>query len=255
MSRAAYELSNQVSPIILVGGVAGVGALPISSVLSSRNFSQQGILGSSDAAQVGDYFGQFNVLPGHTLMDNEVALYPLANQTTAANAIITNPLRVSLEMVAPAGGPITLSNKLSIMTALKSVLDSHTALGGWYNVATPSYVYQGCLLIGLRDASEEIEGGQPQIRWVWEFMQPLLTEASAQAAQNQAMSKITNQTQNSGDPPGSQPISTGIGQPSANIVQNIVPAAASPLGSNIASSGAMNGIANIQAVSPIQPGG
>ena len=253
MSLADYQLSNQISPIILVGGVAGTGALPISSVLSSQTFDQ-GILGPSSAQVPSDYFGQFSVLPGHTLMDNEVATYPVANQSVAANAIITNPLRVSLEMLVPANGVITFSNKLAIITALKSTLDSHTALGGWYNVATPSYVYSGCLLTNLRDTTDEVDGGQPQIRWIWEFMQPLLTVAAAQAAQNQAMAKITNQTQNSGDPPGSQPVSTGVGQPGANIVQNIVPAASGPVGSNIAAGGTPSGVTSIQSVSPIQPG-
>lgn len=254
MSLSSYQLSYQVTPIVLVGGIAEAGAIPIVSLLSSQSFDL-GLLSSATSQQIADYFGQFRVIPGHTLMDNEVATYPLANQSVAANAIITNPLRVSLEMVAPANGEITFANKLSIITALKSTLDSHTAQGGWYNVATPSYVYQGCLLTSLRDVSDEDEGSQPQVKWVWDFMQPLLTAAQAQAAQNQAMAKITNQTYNTGDPPGSQPVSTGVGQPSSNIVQNIVPAAAGPLGSNVAAGGTPSSVSSLQSVSPISPGG
>lgn len=254
MALSDYQISYQVSPIILVGGVAGTGMLPIVSVLSSRNYSQ-GALSSSSAVDVSEYFGQFRVLSGHTLMKNDVATYPLANQTVAANAIITQPLELSLEMVVPANDRFTVADKLSLMTALKSTLDNHTAQGGWYNVATPSYIYQGCLLTSLVDATDELEGGQVQTTWIWSFMQPLLTAQAAQAAQNQAMNKIKNQTQNAGDPPGSKPIASNIGQPSSNIVQNVVPASSSPSGSNVAPSSAPSGTPSVQSVSPIAPGG
>lgn len=253
MSRSDYQVSYQVSPIILVGGVAGTGMLPIVSVLSSNNY-KQGVLGPSDAVDTGDYFGQFRVVPGHTLMRNEVATYPLANQTVAANAVITQPLELSVEMLVPANERYPLSRKLSIMTALKSMLDEHTAKGGWYNVATPSYIYQGCLLTGLQDDSEDGDGAQVQTRWLWTFMQPLLTAQAAQAAQNQAMNKISSQTKNAGDPPGSRPIAAGISQPSANIVQNVVPSASSPQGSNIAPSSSSGARPAAPSVSPIAPG-
>lgn len=252
MSRSNYELSYQISPIILVGGIAGTGMLPIISLLSSGSYT--GVTGSSLEAHGSDAFGQFRPMSSHTLMDNEVATYPVANQTVAANAIITNPLRIALEMLVPAKGAVTLANKLSIMTALKSSLDNHTALGGWYNVATPSYIYQGCLLTRLEDASDEGTGDQPQVRWIWSFMQPLLTAQAAQAAQNQAMAKISNNTRNSGDPPGSQPVVTGVTNPSSNIVQNVVPAASGPAASNVAPSNTSSGSPNTQAVSPITPG-
>lgn len=258
MSLSDYQLSFQISPIILVGGIAGTGKLPLISILSSQNYSQ-GLLSPPNSDPT---FGQFRILPGHTLMDIEVATFPVANQTVAANATITNPLRLSLEMLVPAGGAITLSSKSAIITGLKSTLDNHTAMGGWYDVATPSYIYQGCLLTQLVDTTDEEEGAQVQVRWRWDFMQPLLTASAAQAAQNQQMSRVTNQTQNAGDPPGSQTVTTGIGQPSANIVQNVVSAAAGPSGSNVTPAGLVfvnpngsSGLGNFQAASPIAPGG
>jgi hypothetical protein len=250
---AEYQYSYQVSPIILVGGIAGTGMLPIVSLLSPQAFPS-GLLSSATADQIADYFGAFKVLPGHTLMDNEAATYPVANQAVAANAIITNPLRVSLEMLVPAGGAVTVSNKLSIITQLKGSLDNHTAQGGWYNVSTPSYIYQGCLLTSLKDTSDEAEGAQVQVRWQWDFMQPLLTVAAAQAAQNQGMSRIAQVLPNSGDPPGSQGITIGVSDPAANIVQNLVPAAASPIGSNVAPGSFPTGVVGLTAVSPIAPG-
>jgi len=255
MGLSDFQLSYEISPIILVGGIAGTGMLPLISILSSQNY-EQGVTGPATGISNNDYFGHFRILPGGTLMDNEVAMYPLANQSVAANAVITNPLRFSVEMLVPANDQISLQQKLSIITNLKSKLDDHTAQGGWYNVATPSYIYQGCLLLNITDGNDDDEGSQPQVRWVWNFVQPLITLAAAQAAQNQAMAKISNQTKNSGDPPGSATVSAGIGQPSSNIVQNVVPAASSPGGSNVApSSGIPGGTTNVQSVSPIAPGG
>lgn len=251
MALSDYQLSYEISPIMLVGGIAGTNMLPLISLLSSGNFSQ-GVLSSSSG---NNYFGRFRVLPGHSLMENEVALYPLANQSVAANAIITDPLRVSLEMIAPADDQTPVAAKLAIITALKSSLDNHTALGGWYNVSTPSYIYQGCLLTSLTEGTEEDDGSQVQIRWIWNFMQPLLTAEAAQAAQNQGMSKISSKTQNSGDPPGSAHITTAIGQPSSNITPQIVPAASGSIGSNVAPSGAPHGTPSPGSVSPIAPGG
>lgn len=250
MNISDYQSSYEISPIILRGGIAGAG-LPIINFLSSGNFPQ-GVLSSANSD---DYFAHFRVLPGHSLMENEVALYPLANQTVAANAIITEPLRVSLEMIAPASDQTSVGTKLKIMTQLKSTLDTHTALGGWYDVATPSYVYQGCLLTSLADGTEEDDGGQVQVRWIWNFMQPLLTAQAAQAAQNQGMSKISSQTQNSGDPPGSQPITTGVSQPSSNITPQIIPSASGLVGASVAPSSASAGTPNAATVSPIAPGG
>lgn len=256
MSRSAYETSFQTCPIILVGG--SVGMMPIVNLLSSNKYPL-GLTSTADAIDNIDnpanFFGQFRVMPGHSLMENEVATYPVANQTVAANAVITDPLRVSLEMIVPAGGQISFSDKLGIMTSLKGALDKHTAEGGWYNVSTPSYIYQGCLLTSLTDATDEEEGGQVQVRWIWSFMQPLLTVAAAQAAQNQAMAKISAQTQNAGDPPGSKPIQSNISSPSSNIVQNTVPSATNPVGSNVAPSTSTTVSTNLNTVSPVTPGG
>lgn len=253
MTLSQYQVSYEISPIVLVGGVAGTGMLPLISVLSSQNFDL-GILSSASQSNPDSFFGHFRVLPGHTLMDNEVATYPVANQTVAANAIITDPLRVAVEMLVPANGQVTIENKLSLMTSLKSTLDKHTAQGGWYNVATPSYIYQGCVLVSLMDGTDAEEGDQVQVRWVWSFMQPLLTAQAAQAAQNQAMNKISRNTKNSGDPPGSTPLSSNLGQPSSNIVQNVVPAASGSIASNVAPSSPNNGGVSVQSVSPMVPG-
>lgn len=254
MALSDFQLSYEISPIILVGGIAGTGKLPITSLLDSGNYPS-GVTSAGTAPVAADVFGHFRVLAGGTLIDNEVAHYPLANQSVAANAIITTPLKVALEMMVPATDAVPFVARQAIITAMKGALDNHAALGGWYDIATPAYIYQGCLLLSLTDGSDEVPGGQPQERWIWSFEQPLLTAQAAQAAQNQAMAKISGQTQNAGDPPGSQTVTTGISQPSSNITQNVVPASAGPLGSNVSPTSTPTGTTALASVSPVLPGG
>jgi hypothetical protein len=130
---------------------------------------------------------------------------------------------VSVEMVSPAGGDVTMSRRLSLFTSLKNVLDNHTAMGGYYNVATPAYIYTGCLLLDLVDTSDVPDGAQTQVKWVWNFEQPLITLTQAQTAVNNAMNKIQGQTYNVGNPPGSKPLLTSVSNPS--IGQQVTPGA------------------------------
>jgi hypothetical protein len=254
MSISSYEYSFQTTPIILVGGVAGAGMLPIVNLLNPQNYPR-GV--TSPATNDYDFptFATFRPLPGHTLMENEIATYPLANQTVAANAVITSPLRISIEMLVPANAYVTALDKNSIMTSLKATLDNHTAQGGWYNVVTPSYVYQGCLLTSLADASDDDAGTQPQVRWIWSFVQPLITQEAATAAVNQATAKIGNQTYNAGDPPGSDIAVTLSPSPSSNLVQNLIPAASGALGSNVAPPNSSQNFANLSGIAPVVPTG
>lgn len=227
MAYADFQLSYQICPIVLMQGIAGTGVLPIAQILNPSvdasvfQVSSAGLIGSNaqvvtsdaDPSSVGPVFGSFRVLPGGTLMDNEIAHFPLATMAVAANAIITNPLRFAVEMAAPAGGPISLSQRLSIFTSLKNVLDNHIAAGGYFNVATPAFIYTGCLLLNMVDASDVPDGAQTQTRWVWNFEQPLITLQQAQAAVNNAMSKVSSQTYNAGQPPGQQPLLTSVSNP------------------------------------------
>lgn len=205
MAYSDFKLSFQTCPIVLVAGVAGTGVLPISSLIGAADYNA--------SASGNSNFGSFRVLPGGSLMDNDNAKYPLATMATAANAIITNPLRVAVEMIAPAGDGITLAQRLSIFTTLKNVLDNHIAAGGYFNVATPAYIYTSCLLLNLVDASDVPPGAQTQTRWIWNFERPLITLEQAQTAVNNAMSKIAGQTYNAGQPPGSQPLLTSVSNP------------------------------------------
>ena len=254
MSLSSYEYSFQTTPIMLRGGYAGAGTLPIVNLLMPQNYPN-GVTSASTSQYSMPTFATFKPLPGCTLMENEVATYPVANQTTAANAVITNPLRISLEMLVPANGTITVLNKGPLIGALKATLDIHTAKGGWYDVITPAFVYQGCLLTSLIDASDDDFGKQPQVRWIWNFMQPLINQAAAAASANTATAKMTDQTINAGDPPGAKLIVTSFDNPSANIVQNFVPSTKGALGSNIASSNSSSNFSSLTSISPIAPAG
>lgn len=264
MALSDFTLSYMISPIILIGGYAGTGSLPITSIMNAPNYPL-GVTSPSSPVETNpndisgpltgaaSSFVTFNVLPGGTLMKNQIATYPLANQATAANAVITDMLNISLEMLFPATNGLPFSARQQLITALKSSLDQHTALGGWYNVATPAYIYQGALLTELIDGSEGGEGTQPQNRWIWSFEIPLITQAQADAAQATATAKITNQTMNTGNPPGSQPIVTGLGQPSSGITPSLLPVALNPSGTNV-TSGSSAGTPSLASVSPIAPG-
>lgn len=256
-----FQANYSESPIILVAGTAGQGQYPISAILNAAAFlagitsnSSANTNNSSQAGYSYNNFGVFSVLPGGTLIDNQIAHYPLANQAVAANAVVTDPLKISLVMTAPALEEIPFSIKQSVFKALKSTLDQHISLGGYFTVQTPSYIYENCLLESLVDGSDDDHGGQPQVRWLWTFEQPLLTVQQGQAAQAQAAARITNGQYNTGNPPGSVPVVTNGS--SAPVSQAVVPSSSNLVGASQSPTTQVPPVpANLSSVSPIVPGG
>jgi hypothetical protein len=147
-----------------------------------------------------NHFGAFYPLPGGTLLELEPATYPLANQSVAANAVIFEPLTLSMMMLCPATNTTTWTEKQQIMGSLQQSLQRHAAKGGTYNVLTPALLYQNGILISLRDVSDG-STNQKQMKWQWDFFFPLLTLSDATAAQNNLMSQIGSGQQVNGDPP------------------------------------------------------
>lgn len=237
MNISDFALSYQKSPIILTNGIAKNmpgGLLPIISLTQSENF-KGGVLGASSGLKMDQFLFDFFPLPGGTLIDNQVGLYPFANQTVASNAIITQPLRVSLLMMAPVrpsdGG---YARKLSVFQSLKRSLDQHIAAGGTFTVATPAYFYVSGLLLALRDVSTGDEK-KPQSAWSWDFMFPLLTLAQAQQAQNSLMQKISSGAEVRPNLDGSVSYSgqdPAVGSPSSGVSPSVVPAAKNTAGSS-----------------------
>lgn len=225
---AAFKLACQLSPIILVDGIASIGPfgmLPIVALtegggaigsLLSGNFVTAAIgavtsgLGGGPAG-LDDFFANFQPLAGSTLIDNQYGTYPLASQQVAANAVIVQPLRVSLAMLIPVRQPFGYANKTATMMAMQASLSAHVAQGGTFTVVTPTYIYTNCLLLSLRD----ISGGatkQSQYEWAWDFMQPLLTINQIQQSQSSLMNQITNAAGGSANPAWSG-AGTTVGSP------------------------------------------
>ena len=212
--QTLFQLSYQISPIFLTGGVAqGVlgGVMPIVLLTEGLDFALSALNGSVPDS-LDDYFAQFMPLPGSTLIENEIGKYPFANQSVAANAIIAQPLHVSLEMVCPVRSG-TYAGKLLTITNMQNVLVQHNSLGGLYTVATPAFIWTNCILRRVVDISGG-ETKQRQWRYQWDFEQPLVTLQQAQAAQNSLMNSLSNGTQTNGQTTGP---GLGVGNPALNM--------------------------------------
>jgi hypothetical protein len=225
---ASWKRSYQISPIIFVAGVAaGVpgGQVPIINFTEANEFNA-GILSQGGDLDLDSFFATYVPMAGGTLIENEVSTYPFANQTVAANAIITQPLRISLRMLAPVRNAGGYQQKLTVFQNLQSTIEQHIINGGWFNVATPAFFYNNCLLTALRDVTGN-EGKQTQIIWQWDFMQPLLTEDQAAAQQSVSMAKISAQGQLSGDPPPTSGNTPNVGADTSTVIGSVLPSASS----------------------------
>ena len=236
-----YKLTYQISPIIFTNGIATFipgGMLPIISITQSGTFGG-GLLSAAASLGLGglvgsyldldDFFAHFHPLPGSTLVDNRVATFPFANQAIAANAIIAQPLVVSMMMIVPARGDAGAAIKTAVMSALQSALVQHSALGGTFIVATPSYYYTNCIHLKLTDVSAG-ETKQSQYRYQWDFYQPLLTEQQAAQSMNASMSKINGQLPTDGSLSGNTaPV---------NVPPSLVGISTTPAGANLGGSAA-----------------
>lgn len=230
-----FQLTFQLSPIILTGGIAANvpgGMLPIISLTEGESFDT-GILssGSSDLDPE-DFFANFQPLPGATLIDVDVATYPFANNAVAANAIINNPFTISLLMICPARSDGGYADKLSTITSLQASLSQHINSGGTFTVATPSYYYTNCLMTKFIEASSG-QSKQPQDAWQLDFFQPLLTLDQAAQSYNSLMNKIASGTPIQGQPSYSGLPAT-VGQPPSLAAPSVIPAASGLGGAGVA---------------------
>jgi len=231
---AAFKLSFQLSPIVLTGGIAAAipgGMIPIISLTQAIDFFG-GLLSGSDI-DLDDFFANFVPLPGSSLIDQQLGKYPFANQAVAANAVIRQPLVISMRMICPARDESGYALKLATMTALQATLAQHNGSGGTYTIATPSYFYTNCVMIGMRDTSNSASM-QAQNTYQLDFEQPLLTLQDALAAQNSLLSQITAGT-SVGATPAWSGLSPTVGNPSSLGAVGTIPAASNPAGTQAAS--------------------
>ena len=190
--KAIYKLGFEISPIILTNGVASAlgGMLPLVAITEGANLAG-GLLAGNVPDDLDAFFSHFRPLPGATLISNDLGRFPFANQSVAANAIIQQPLRLSMRMDVPVNQQGGHTIKFITFLALKAVLDLHVNQGGLFTIATPTYIYTNGVLLNLSDESNP-DSDTPQNAWRWDFEFPLITLNQAAAAQSSLMSKLTN---------------------------------------------------------------
>jgi len=246
LGREVFRLSYEISPIILVNGIASLipyQMLPIVALTQAANFTE-GLLSGTVNLDLDDFLFHWKPLPGTTLIQNQVGSYPFANQATASNAIIAQPLTISMLAVCPVNQSGGYTAKLATFTALQIALETHNASGGTYTIATPSQIFTNCLLTSVRDVSSG-ESKQVQTAWQFDFVQPLITVSSATQVYNSLMNKIGGQLPVSGQPAWSGLAST-TGANLASASGTAIPSLSSLSGS-VASgiqSGALGGISS-----------
>ena len=184
LAQTTFSAAFEIAPIWLVGGLADYlgGYAPVT--LLTEMMDIPGI-------ENGEFFAHYKPLPGGSLAKWKVAEYPFANFATAANAVVQEPLDVSMLMVCPAqtGGGLII--KQAILTALQFGIQKHITTGGTFTVLTPAFTYANCLLTGIRDITPP---GDKQVQYMyqWDFTQPLITSSQAQSILGTLMNKVSN---------------------------------------------------------------
>lgn len=236
-----YKLGYEISPIILVDGIASqipYQMLPIVAITQAADFTLGLLNGDTLPTTLDKYFAHWKPLPGTTLIQNQIGAYPFANQAIASNAIIAQPLTISMLMSCPvqiAGG---YTAKLATLTVLQQTLLQHNASGGTYTVATPAQIFTNCLLIQVRDVSGG-ESKQVQHTWQFDFIQPLITINQAAQVYNSLMNKISG-----GLPTGLTPQWSGT---ASTIGNNLVSGAgaAIPVSTNLVGTAASGVVSSV----------
>jgi hypothetical protein len=196
-----WRLLYQISPIFLTNGIATPvpgGQIPLIALTNPEVYTA--LFSSSTqtlpASQIQSFnldnaFGFFQPVAGGSLIEQLIAEYPFANLNVAANAIVRNPVNVSLIMVTPMKTGQAWMVKLATMTMIKNTLDNHNNAGGTYTVFTPSWTYTNMLMKGIFDVSIG-SSPLPQNAWRWDFTRPLVSTEDAESALGNLMLKITN---------------------------------------------------------------
>ena len=232
VEQLAFQTAYQLSPIILTGGVAQFvpgGMLPLSAITQALSFAT-GLLSNTDQGNLDNWLANFWPLPGTSLIEQRIGEYTFANQATAANAVIADPLNVSMRMDISAKPGIGYATKLAAMMALQSTLVQHNNSGGLYTICTPSFMFLNCVMLGMRDISRR-DSKQPQNAWQLDFRKPLVTLSDAQAAQNSLMSKISMGVPTDGNLSG---LPGTVGVPPSLATPSVAPIASDTISTNVA---------------------
>jgi hypothetical protein len=226
VTRSAYDLAFQVSPIILQGGIAAGaigGMIPIIQLTGQLASFVQGA--ASSGLSTNDFFARYLLIPGGTFISQAVGQYPFANQQVAGNAVIQQPLSLSLLMICPVQDDAGYLTKLPTLSAFQSSLKQHNLMGGSYNVATPGLIYTNGVMLGMTHVDSG-ESKQQQIQFQLDFIFPLITQQQAAAAMGNLMQTATNGGQITGTPSWSG--AGAVGQGIAGLPASITNFLAAP---------------------------
>lgn len=193
VGRDTFDLAYRCSPIFLTKGIASDiigGVMPLIVLTESLGFANS-LLSGDTSLSTDDFFAHFTPLPGGSLINNTVGMYPFANQTVAANALITEPLNLSMLMICPPRKEGAYVTKMATISALQSALYKHNSMGGLYTIATPGYIYTDMIMTGMRDATNNPET-LPQSAFQFDFMRPLTQQSEAQQIQSTLMNKLSS---------------------------------------------------------------
>ena len=216
--RSIAELAYQCSPIFLTGGIANEtlgGVLPIITFTEAVGFVNNLVSGSG-LSDPDNFFASWIPLPGGSLINNAVGQYPFANQTVAANALIANPINVSMMMMCPPRNAGYYVTKMATISSLQAALYQHNAMGGMYTILTPGYIYTNMIMTGMRDATQD-PARAPQSQFMFDFIRPLTQESEMQQVTSTLMSKLSNGTQT-----GTSWGATGSGNPFSSVVSSVL---------------------------------
>lgn len=189
---SVFKLSYQISPIILVDGIAALipgGMLPIVTLTEGTNFIT-GLASGGDPVNLDNFYAHWRPLNGTQFIRQDIGQYPFANQAVAANATVQQPLPVSMLMACPAKGSGAYVSKLMTMQSLFAAINLHNQSGGTYAVAMPAGLVTGLILKSVTDVSSD-DPGQVQSLFRWDFEKPLISDAQAQQALGALMSKLS----------------------------------------------------------------
>jgi len=182
--QTLFSSVYEIAPIWLQNGIAQAlgGYAPVT--LITEAFDIPGIENEQ-------FFAHYKPLPGGTLAKWRIAEYPFANFATAANAVVQDPLEISMLMICPAqtGGGLII--KQAILTALQYAIQQHISTGGTFTVITPAFTYANCLLTGIRDVTVASDK-QVQYMFQWDFVQPLITASQSQSVLGNLMNNVAN---------------------------------------------------------------
>ena len=218
----AFKLAFAISPIVMTGGIASAipgGMLPVLALSNAISFVSGLLSPGDDPLGLDDYFAYFQPLPGGTLIDQDIGMYPFANQAVAANATIQQPLTISMLMICPAKGPGGYAAKLATMMSLQASFNQHNQSGGTYTVLTPAFAYTDLVMLAMTDTSSS-ETRQAQNAFKLDFRKPLVTLADAASAYNGLMGQISAGVPTDGSSSGPQSL---VGSTAGGTAPTFVP--------------------------------